>query len=121
MDTSEYTDWVPGQLIVEGSRASAYPGFVPHPLPPEISFDVTLAAALAEASAAVGELGGLARTLKNPYLFISPFVHREAVASSRIEGTEADIDELYLYEAGQMVLKGMQSASAEDDVREVRP
>ena len=39
--------------------------------------------------------------MPNPQLLIRPFVRREAVLSSRIEGTQADIADLYAYEAGQ--------------------
>jgi Fic family protein len=52
------------------------------------------------------------RTMPNPHLLIGPFMRREAVLSSRIEGTQADIADLYAYEAGQQ-------APPESDVREV--
>ena len=55
---------------------------------------------LSEADRALGELAGLGRTLSNPHLLIGPFMRREAVLSSRIEGTQADIADLYAYEAG---------------------
>lgn len=42
---------------------------------------------LSEADRALGELAGLGRTIPNPHLLISPFMRREAVLSSRIEGT----------------------------------
>jgi hypothetical protein len=33
------------------------------------------------------------------HLFITPFIRREAVLSSRIEGTQTDLFDLYAYEA----------------------
>ena len=39
--------------------------------------------------------------LPNPGLLINPFVRREAVLSSKIEGTRATITDLYAREAGQ--------------------
>ncbi|MCC6446581.1 MAG: Fic family protein [Armatimonadetes bacterium] len=42
----------------------------------------------------------------------------KAVLSSRIKGTQADLTELYAYEAAQLTLPGMKSAS-EGDAREV--
>lgn len=45
--------------------------------------------------------------LPNPYLLVRPLVAREAVLSSRIEGTQADLINLYTYEALQLVLLGM--------------
>jgi Fic family protein len=77
---------------------------------------------LTDASAALGELAGLARNLSNTSLLISPFMRREAVLSSRIEGTETGIVELYAYEAGQqltLALPGAAGASVEADRQEV--
>jgi Fic family protein len=41
----------------------------------------------------------MARTLPNPHLLIAPFVRREAVLSSRIEGTRASLSDLFAFEA----------------------
>jgi Fic family protein len=41
----------------------------------------------------------VARTLPNPHLLIAPFVRREAVLSSRIEGTQAGFSDLIFFEA----------------------
>jgi Fic family protein len=59
------------------------------------------------------------RTTPNPHLLIGPFMRREAVLSSRIEGTQADIVDLYAYEVGQLPLPGMELSPSEADVREV--
>jgi Fic family protein len=101
-----------GRVIKVGRGEAAYWAFVPNPLPPALSFEPPLVWALSEADRALGELAGLGRALPNPHLLIGPFVRREAVLSSRIEGTQADIADLYAYEAGQL-------ASPESDVREV--
>jgi Fic family protein len=53
---------------------------------------------LSQADAALSELSGLGRYLPNPDLLIAPYVKREAVASSRIEGTQADLSDLLLDE-----------------------
>ncbi len=37
--------------------------------------------------------------LPNPQLLVRPFVRKEAVASSRIEGTVTDFDQLLMFEA----------------------
>jgi Fic family protein len=66
-----------------------------------------------------GELAGLGRALPNPHLLIAPLVRREAVLSSRIEGTQTDLADLYAYEAGQLALPGLRPAPPESDVREV--
>jgi Fic family protein len=54
---------------------------------------------LAEAERAVGRLSGVGTTLPNPYLLINPFIRREAVLSSRIEGTQASLSDLLFFEA----------------------
>jgi Fic family protein len=77
---------------------SGYWAFVPAAPPPEIRFDRDLSLLLSQADAALSELSGLGRYLPNPDLLIAPYVKREAVASSRIEGTQADLSDLLLDE-----------------------
>ena len=55
---------------------------------------------LSRADQAVGRLAGEGRRFPNPDLFISPFLHREAVLSSRIEGTRTTLKELLAAGAG---------------------
>lgn len=85
----------PGRLTRTPERALA---FVPNPLPPTVEPTNDLMMSLGEARAALGELSGVGRLLPNPYLLIRPFLHKEAEASSRIEGTETDLDELFIHE-----------------------
>src|SRR5437016_8154600 len=93
-----------------------YAAFIPAPLPPLLVYDDELVLGLSRADAALSELSGLGRHLPNPHLLIAPYVRREAVLSSRIEGTKARLSVLLLDE--------MENASSmpreEDDVREVR-
>lgn len=77
--------------------------YVPAPLPPRIVWDERLAGALSTADRAIGRLAGEGRRLPNPHLLIRPFVRREAVLSSRIEGTQATLGELLASEAGAVV------------------
>lgn len=77
-----------------------YKAYLPAPLPPRIEWSAGLAAALSAADRAVGRLAGEGRRLSNPHLLIRPFVRREAVLSSRIEGTQATLGELLAAEAG---------------------
>ena len=80
-----------------------YRAYVPDPLPPPISWDQSLAVILSEADRAVGRLAGEGRRLPNPHLLIRPFVRKEAVLSSRIEGTQTTLGELLAVEAGAAV------------------
>lgn len=72
---------------------------MPQPLPPALEIDWELARTLSEADRSLSELSGVARTLPNPHLLIAPFVRREAVLSSRIEGTQAGFSDLLFFEA----------------------
>jgi len=119
MDPARFGKSTAGQVIRVGQGEAAYWAFVPHPLPPRLAADWELTAALSEADRALSELAGLGRTMPNPHLLIGPFVRREAVLSSRIEGTQADIADLYAYEAGQLPLPGLEAAPSDADVREV--
>lgn len=80
-----------------------YQAYVPEPLPPGIAWSADLAAALSRADLAIGRLAGEGRRLPDPHLLIRPFVRREAVLSSRIEGTRATLGELLAAEAGAAI------------------
>jgi Fic family protein len=77
--------------------------YLPNPLPPPIEWSTELVAELSAADRAVGRLVGEGRRLPNPHLVIRPFVRREAVLSSQIEGTQATLGELLAAEAGAPV------------------
>jgi len=95
-------------MTLEGYRA-----FHPDPLPPTLNWSPQLASALADASLLIGRLAGEGKRLPNPHILIRPFIRREAVLSSRIEGTQATLGELLASEAGAAVER------SPDDLREV--
>ncbi|MEM7792700.1 MAG: Fic/DOC family N-terminal domain-containing protein, partial [Verrucomicrobiota bacterium] len=68
---------------------------------------------LSQADQLLGRLSGEARRMPNPHILIRPFIRREAVYSSRIEGTQATLGELLAAEAGAEVER------SPDDLREV--
>ncbi|MBI4497110.1 MAG: Fic family protein [Chloroflexi bacterium] len=119
MDLRPFEQSPSGRLVRSRYEGTEYWAFVPDPLPPALAFDPELVRTLSDADRALGELAGLGRTLPNPHLLIRPFIHREAVLSSRIEGTQANIADLYAYEAGQIPLPGFRSTPLKSDVREV--
>lgn len=88
--------------------------FFPNPLPPPLDWSTSLVQALSRADRALGELSGLGSDLPNPYLLVRPFIRREAVFSSRIEGMRASLTDVYTYEAGQLSF-----FAPDPDVREV--
>lgn len=79
-----------------------YWAFIPNPLPPRIKYDRNLSRLLSDADRMLGELSGTGRLLPNPYLLISPYIRREAVSSTRIEGTQASLSDLFIYEAAKV-------------------
>lgn len=111
MDSKDFQCPDAGRVI---QTPQGYAAFIPAPLPPKLVYDDRLVVALSRADAALSELSGLGRQLPNPHLLIAPYVRREAVLSSRIEGTRASLSDILLDEI-------QSSAPKEDaDVREVR-
>ena len=94
--------------------AQGYHAFVPAPLLPALEYPQPLVRLLSAADAALSELSGLGRILPNPHLLIAPYIRREAVLSSRIEGTRTSLSDLLADEAGQP------PHAPPDDVHEVR-
>ena len=79
--------------------------FVPNILPPQVSYDPETVSLVTKASGLIGELNGIGNTIENPHLLIRLHMKREAVASSKIEGTLASIEDLNTYEALGSFLK----------------
>ncbi len=94
--------------------ARGYWAFVPNTLPPSIDYDLKLIRLLSDADRLLGELSGAGRVLPNPYFLIAPYIRREAVSSSRIEGTQASLNDLFFFEAAEM------EEAKIPDVREVQ-
>ena len=92
---------------IEGELA-----FVPSNLPPRLQWSNQLVSALSDADRAIGQLHGIGLNLPNPDLLITPFLRREAEMSSRIEGTQAQVRDIYLFE--------MQEPDVQTEVPDVR-
>lgn len=94
MDPTDFVNPAFGVL----ARHPATPGsawhFDPAPLPRELQLDVNTVLALSDADAALGHLEGLGHLITDPQLLVGPYVSREALASSRIEGTQASLAEV---------------------------
>jgi Fic family protein len=111
MQPVDFTERKSGRLI---KHERGYWAFVPSPLPPEIPLTWELASEVSAADRGLSTLAGIGRTLPNPYLLIRSFMNREAVLSSRIEGTRASLSDLYFFEASDA------PPAPTSDVREVR-
>lgn len=110
MNRKDFVSTLSGRVV---ATPRGYCAFVPAPLPPEIRYDAELVRLLSRADAALSELSGLGRLLPNPHLLIAPWVRREAVLSSRIEGTRASLSDLLIDELAE-------KRSADQDLVEVR-
>ena len=95
MDPNKFTH--PNGRIVKNSEG--YPTFIPNPLPPKITYDDELVMSLVHAERKLAELKGRGDLLPNPNILIRPYLTREAVLSSKIEGTLASMTDLLQYEA----------------------
>ena len=102
MDLTAFTQRSPGRLVVVREGGISTHAFIPSPLP--VVGDVltpAIALALSEADAELGRLDGLAANLPDPEILIGPFLRREAILSSRIEGTQTTFSDLVLFEAAE--------------------
>ena len=86
-------------------------------MPAELPLGAATVRLLSEADYALGHLAGSAGRLVNPYLIGQPLLRREAILSSRIEGTFTTPEQLVLLEAG--VQSAAQSTRAAADTQEV--
>jgi Fic family protein len=88
-----------GRPIRVGRGEAAYWAFAPAPVPRTVDLDPSTVFELSEADRAVGALAGLGARLPNPHVLINPSLRREAVASTRIEGTQSTLSEVLSAEA----------------------
>lgn len=70
--------------------------FVPDSLPSSWQFETDIWPLLAQAKEVLGTLNGIGQTLVEPELLLTPLQNREAITSSRIEGTFVTPEQLLL-------------------------
>lgn len=95
-----------------GATSTSYAAFIPAHVPRELTLDADTVLKLSEADTALGRLAGSGRLLPNPHLLVTAYITREAVSSSRIEGTQASVTEVF-----DAAVTG---EAKRDDIREVR-
>lgn len=114
MNVQSYTKDSPGRLVPTLKGALA---FVPDPLPRNSELSSESVRLLAGAENALGRLAGTTAREFNPYLIGSPLLHREAILSSRIEGTITTPERLVLFEAESS--EGRVTPQQDNDTQEV--
>ena len=112
MDASRFVDSAFGHAMREPGKKWAFTYYLPKPIPRQLPLSAEVVAAMSDADAALGHLQGLGMVITDPSLLIGPYLRREALASSRIEGTQASLSEVFQSE--------VDSTTGDDDTEEVR-
>lgn len=88
-----------GQATREAGNKWAFWYFLPQPIPRDLVLDSATIKALSDADASLGRLHGVGSLVRDPELLLGPYLTREAVATSRIEGTQASLSDVLRAEA----------------------
>lgn len=115
MRRDQFTDSKTGELVTIEPDGRPTIAFTPENLPPEFD-ESSLINPLADAAQALGRLDGIGPRVGSNRMLIEAFARKEAVESSQLEGTTANLSDLYKYEAGEEQLLGEQKR---EDAREV--
>ncbi len=97
VNPQDFTSPTAGQAI---RSPKGYWAFIPAHLPPALNWTAGLVSLAGEAERALAELSTVGKSFPAPHVLTSSFIRQEAVMSSRIEGTQATLEEIYQYEAG---------------------
>ncbi len=73
----------------------SYVAYFPAPIRRAVDLPAATVRRLADAEGALGQLAGVGRLVPNPDLLIRPYLLREALSSTRIEGTQATMAEVF--------------------------
>ena len=83
-----------GSATREPGNKWAFWYFKPTPIPRDLTLAASTIKALSDADASLGKLQGLGTLIRDPELLLGPYLTQEAVASSRIEGTQASLSDV---------------------------
>lgn len=112
MDPSKFTSQTFGIVTKKPGDKWAFWYYRPKPIPRDLPLEPATVLALSGADSAVGRLSGVGRLLREPRMLIQPYLTREALASSRIEGTVASLSDVLQAEANE-------EPTDDEDVKEV--
>ncbi len=111
MEPEEFKNERTGKL--KSISGTIFHCFEPKELPFDINYSPKLVKLISEASLSLGNLSEAGRNLPNPHLLIMPYLRKEAVLSSKIEGTKTTLSEVFIHDAEKK--KGRR----DDDLQEV--
>lgn len=94
MDAERYRSTPFGEARRTPGR-HGYVAYFASPVPRALDLPSSTVRALADAEGALGQLAGIGRLLPNPDLLVRPYLLREALSSTRIEGTQATMAEVF--------------------------
>lgn len=103
MKITDFSENAPGKAV---KTLDGYTAYIPNPLPPQLEWSNKLLSALSSAERSIARLEEIGCAFPIPHIVVRPFVRKEAVLSSQIEGTRTTFEELLTYEATQLSLFG---------------
>lgn len=112
MDEARFLESPFGRAMRRPGDPWAFTYYLPAPLPRHLELKPATVLTLSEADASLGLLNGLGKLIADPEVLLGPFLTREALASSRIEGTNASLSEV-------LKADGTDDIHRSDDVAEV--
>lgn len=98
MELADYTSSAFGEPRRTLGR-HGYVAYFPAAIPRSVELPARTVSLLADAEAALGRLAGVGQLTANPYLLIRPYLLREALSSTRIEGTQASLADMFEVDA----------------------
>jgi Fic family protein len=109
LSPEDFVNFRSGKLVKDSNSITNI--FLPNKLPFEINYTPKLIAKISSTERSIGELRGIARHIK-PSLLMSAYLKKEAVLSSKIEGTRTSLSEVMIHEKDQ-------KKTRDDDLKEV--
>ena len=94
MDADRYSSTPFGEARRTPGR-HGYVAYFAASIPRALELPLSTVRVLADAEGALGQLAGIGRLVPNPDFLIRPYLLREALSSTRIEGTQATMAEVF--------------------------
>ncbi len=106
-----------GELIEDPFGEYYY--FIPEEIPINVRLQPETTFLLSEAERSIGMLSGAGELLPIPHLLINPYLTKEAVLSSKIEGTQASLSDVLKFKAEEIDEGKHIKKKETGDIREV--